>query len=48
VTEQAVEIRASFEVFAFFCWLKLLSTWAIEKTESFAGKLNIMSILKGI
>lgn len=48
MTEQAVEIRASFEVFAFSCWLKLLSTWTIEKTESFAGKLNIISLLKGI
>ena len=48
MTEQAVEIRASFEVFAFSCWLKLRSTWTIEKTESFAGKLNIISLLKGI
>lgn len=48
MTEQAVEIRASVEVFAFFCWLKMLSTWTIEKTEWFAGKLNIISLLKGI
>lgn len=39
--EQAVEIRSSFEVFAFFYWLKLLLTWTIEKTESFAGKIKL-------
>ena len=48
MTEEAIEIRASFEVFAFFCWLKLRSTWTIEKTESFAGILNFISLLKGI
>lgn len=48
MTEQAVEIRVSFEVFAFSCWLKLRATWTIEKTESFAGILNFISLLNGI